>query len=205
MHAPDDRDPGALLASLRSGEHAALGALLEVYRNYLTLLVRLQVGGRLRAKLDVEDLVQEAFLEAHRGIERFQGCSPGEFLAWLRRIVAGVLANQVRRYYGTKRRDLRLEREMADDLDRSSHDIDRGFVSPGSSPSQQVARREQAVRLADALAALPADYREVIILRQLEDLPFPEVARRMSRTVGSVKNLWVRALARLRRQLDTEP
>src|SRR5262249_10792150 len=149
-------------------------------------------------------LIQETFLEAHRGIARFQGETPGEFLAWLRRIVAGVLANQVRRYYGAKRRDVRLERALSEDLDQTSHGLDRGFIASESSPSHQVVRREQAVLLADALASLPGDYREVIILRQLEDLAFPDVARRMGRSVDSVKNLWVRALARLRREVDTE-
>jgi RNA polymerase sigma-70 factor (ECF subfamily) len=205
MVPADDRDPETMLARVRAGEPAALGPLLERYRNYLTLLVRLQIGQRLRAKLDVEDLVQETFLEAHRNIDRFRGATPREFLGWLRQIVAAVLANQVRHYYGTQRRDVRLERALADDLDRSSADLDGGLIAPQSSPSQQAARREQAVSLADALGALPEDYREVIILRQLEDLPFPEVARRMGRSVDSVKNLWVRALARLRRALDTPP
>ena len=65
--------------------------------------------------------------------------------------------------------------------------------------------REQAVLLAEALAQLPAEYREVLILRHLEGLPFPEVARRMSRTTGSVEKLWIRALARLRRSLGASP
>ena len=55
--------------------------------------------------------------------------------------------------------------------------------------------------LADALGQLPDDYREVLILRHLEGLSFPEVARRMGRTVDSVKKLWARALARLRQLL----
>jgi RNA polymerase sigma-70 factor (ECF subfamily) len=65
-------------------------------------------------------------------------------------------------------------------------------------------RREQAVLLADALGRLPADYREVIILRQLEGLSFPEVARHMNRSQDSVKKLWVRGLARLRGALGGE-
>lgn len=56
--------------------------------------------------------------------------------------------------------------------------------------------------LAEALAVLPEDYRDVIVLRHLEGLGFAEVALRMGRTEDSVKNLWVRALARLRRTLD---
>ena len=205
MHSPSDRDPSVLLAGARGGDAAAVGMLLELHRNYLSLLLRVQVGVRLRAKVDVEDLVQEVLLEAHRGFARFAGESHGELLAWLRTIVAGVLSNQVRRYFGTQRRNVRLERSLADDLDRSSHTFDRAFVAPESSPSHQAARREQVVLLADALAALPVNYREVIILRQLEGLPFPEVACRMGRSLDSVKNLWVRARARLRRELDTEP
>jgi len=55
--------------------------------------------------------------------------------------------------------------------------------------------------LADALAKLPADYAELIVLRHLQGLPFAEVARRMGRSVDSVEKLWIRALARLRRLL----
>lgn len=203
MPSPDDH-PDVLLARLRQGDGSALGPLLEIYRNYLSLFARVQIGDRMRAKVDVEDLVQETFMEAHRGIVAFRGATVGEFLAWLRRIVVAVLANQIRRYYGTKRRDVRLEQSLAAAADASWCKIDGGLVDPGTSPSQHASKREQGVLLADALAALPGDYREVIILRQLEDLPFPEVARRMGRTVDSVKNLWVRGLGRLRREMDTQ-
>ena len=79
--------------------------------------------------------------------------------------------------------------------------LNESLIAAHSSPSQQAVRREQAVLLADALQDLPEDYREVIILRQLEGLSFPDVARRMGRTEDSVKNVWLRALARLRRML----
>jgi RNA polymerase sigma-70 factor (ECF subfamily) len=71
-------------------------------------------------------------------------------------------------------------------------------MARSSSPSHRAFRREQAVLLSGALEQLPAAYREVLILRHLEGLSFPEVARRMSRTVLSVKKLWARALPRLR-------
>ena len=79
---------------------------------------------------------------------------------------------------------------------------DRGLVAPLSSPSQQAIRRERSVLLAEALGQLPADWRELLILRHLEGLTFPEVARRMGRTVDSVKKQWPRALAGLRRVLE---
>src|SRR5439155_543533 len=64
------------------------------------------------------------------------------------------------------------------------------LVSPHSSPSAQAERRELAALVADQLARLPAHYREVIVLRNLEGLPFDEVARRMKRTAGAVPLLF---------------
>lgn len=195
-------DPEFLLVLAKAGDSAALGRLLERYRNYVGLLVRLQVGRRLKSKVDVEDLLQEIWLEIHRKITLFRGGSEREFLTWARRLIGSILANQMRHYLGTKRRDLRLERALADDLDHSSRALNQSLVAAQSSPSQQAVRREQAVLLSDALQSLPDDYREVIILRQLEGLSFPDVARRMGRTEDSVKNVWLRALARLRHMLE---
>src|SRR6185369_14632067 len=115
----------------------------------------------LQGKIDAADLVQETFLEAHRNVPRFRGEGEGQLIAWLRQILATKLAELFRHYLGTQGRDVRLEREIAADFDQSSVLLDRGLVAPQSSPSQQAARREQGVLLADALAELPEDYREV--------------------------------------------
>src|SRR5262245_42413253 len=144
-------DAEELLGRARAGSGPALGELLETYRNYLTLLARLQIGRRLQGKVDAADLVQETFLEAHRHYGAFQGAGEPELVGWLRGILAASLANLVRHYCGTQRRDVRLERELAAELDLSSRILDQGLVAPGSSPSQGAARREQAVLLADAL------------------------------------------------------
>src|SRR5262249_49401100 len=101
--------------------------------------------------------------------------------------------------------DVRLEQDLAVELDQSSHLLDRGLAARGSSPSQQAARHELAILLADHLSRLPADYREGIILRHLEGLSFPEVAGRMDRTLDSVKKLWARALAQLRTAMGGPP
>jgi RNA polymerase sigma-70 factor, ECF subfamily len=197
-------DATELIRLARGGTDDALGQLLARYGNYLGLLARVQVGRRLQGKVDPADLVQETFLEAHRHFPGFRGQSEPEVAAWLRQIMAGVLSNQLRRYLGTQGRDIRLERELAGELDRSSHALDRGLADPGPTPSKLAAGRERAVLLADALGRLPADYREVIVLRNLEELPFGEVARRMDRSEDAVQKLWVRALARLRSALDAD-
>jgi RNA polymerase sigma-70 factor (ECF subfamily) len=194
-------DPEQLLGAARAGDNAALGRLLELYRSYLATLARLQIGRRLQGKVDASDLVQETFLEAHRDFAQFHGAREAELVAWLRQMLAHNLANQVQRYYGTQRRDPRLERQLALEVDQSSQVLDEGLVAACSSPSRQAVRREQAVLLADALDGLAEDYREVLVLRHLEGLSFPLVAQRMGRTVEAVKKLWARALDRLRRSL----
>lgn len=199
-------DPDLLLSLAKAGSGPALSRLLERHRGALEVQARLQVGRRLRTKLDFEDLMQELSLEAHRDIGHFRGRSEGEFVSWLRKVFAGILSNQVRHYLGTRRRDLRRERPIANACDDTSRAVmDRQLVAPQSSPSQQAARRERAERLAEALDTLPPAYREVILLRNVEGLSFADVAGRMGRTEDSVKNIWLRALGRLRRILGDLP
>ena len=145
----------------------------------------MEIGRNLQAKLDASDLVQDTLLE-RIAISRDSGrSSETQFVCWLRQIMAASLANLLRRYLGTQGRDVRLERELAVHLDQSSQLLDRGLIDPGSSPSQQASRREQAVLLADALEQLPEDYREVIILRHLEGLSFRR-SRRADGTLGAI-------------------
>jgi RNA polymerase sigma-70 factor (ECF subfamily) len=183
------------------GSAADFGSLLESYRNYLLLLARMQIGRLFQGKVDAADVVQETFLAAHRDLGRFCGTTEQEFAGWLRQILACRLADLRRRYLGAKRRDVRLERHLADAVDRSSQALAGGLIARQSSPSQHVAKHDQAVRLADALGRLPRDYGEVIILRHIEGLSFPVIAERMGRSLDSVEKLWVRGLARLRRML----
>jgi RNA polymerase sigma-70 factor (ECF subfamily) len=194
-----------LLARAQAGDPSGFGLLLERYRPYLRLLAQVEIGRHLRSKLDSSDLVQETFLEAHRHFDRFEGITEGQLVCWLRQILAGRLAVQLRRYLGTQARDVRLERQLAESLDRSSVGLEALPAAPLSTPSQHADRREQKVLLARALERLPEDYRDVIVLRHLEGLTFPEVARRLERSQDSVEKLWLRGLARLRQELGEQP
>jgi RNA polymerase sigma-70 factor, ECF subfamily len=197
--ADSNPDP---LAAARCGDTGALGRVLEEYRNYLTLLARIQIGRRLQGKVDPADLVQDTFLDAHRQFPKFRGGSAPEVAAWLRRILAGQLAHLIRRYCTAEARDVRLEQSLEEELGSSSDWLARGLSSPGTSPSESAVRREELLRLGDALERMPPDYRDVIVLRQLEGLPFSEVARRMGKTEDSIQKLWVRGLDALRKLLD---
>jgi RNA polymerase sigma-70 factor (ECF subfamily) len=192
-----------LLRRARSGDDAAWGPLLEAYGTYLLLLARVQVGRRLRGKVDPADIVQETFLDAHRQARQFKGTTEAELVAWLRRILAGQLGMVYRRYLGAQARNVNLEQDLDAELLRSSQAMDPGLFASLSTPSQHAVRREQALLLTDALDRLPEAYREVIVLRHLEALPFAEVAQRMGRTEDSVQKLWLRALGSLRKAMGT--
>ncbi len=199
-----DLSHGRLLTLARAGPRPALGELLELYRSYLKLLARAQISRVLAGKSDPSDIVQEAFLQAHRAFGQFRGGSEAEFTAWLRQILASCLACVHRKYLTTAKRDALLEASIERDLTRSSRDWAQRLVSRQDSPSQSHERREQAVALAQALDQLPPDYREAVILHQLEGLPSREVAARMGRSVDSVRKLWARGLIQLRRLLEEE-
>ena len=177
-----------------------VAAELERYRSWLALLARLQVDARFRAKFDPSDIVQQTLLEAVRGWPKFRGATDAELTAWLRQILAHVLQHEMRRY-GVPRRDLGRELSLEAVIAESSRRLGDALAAPGSSPSEHAGRKELELRLADALSRLPADYAEVILLRNVESLPHEEVARRMGRGTGAVRMLWVRALARLREEL----
>jgi RNA polymerase sigma-70 factor, ECF subfamily len=82
----------------------------------------------------------------------------------------------------------------------------RGIAADTPTPSQIVAKRESAVRLADAISHLPEDYQTVLMLRVFEELPAEEVAHRMGRSAGAVRMLQMRALQALRDVIGgTEP
>ncbi len=204
MNPGAEPGPDQYLHQARAGDVEARGRLLELYRQYLAFLARREIGRLLQGKVDPSDAVQEAFLNAHRDFDQFRGSSEREFLAWLRAILASVLAKLGRHYHGTQRRDVRLERQLAVGLEESSQALDRALIDAGSSPSHQAVRREQAVLLADGLAQLPEEHRQLLVLRHLEGLTFPEVAERLGRSLDSVKKQWPRALASLRRSVQGE-
>jgi RNA polymerase sigma-70 factor (ECF subfamily) len=196
-----DSIPESLLARARAGDEPARGRLLELYRNYLRFMARTLISQPLQARLDASDLVQETFLKAYREFAGFLGSTEPELVAWLRQILVRTVADQVKRHRG-KGRDYRREEPIEAILDRSSAATQERLAASVSSPSHHAIRREQAVLLADALAALPADYREVFVLRILEHVPIDEVAVRMGRSVNAVRKLWTRAMVALERALE---
>lgn len=191
-----------LIEAFRAGQLEAGDLLLRRYEPWLRLLARTQLESRFQSKLDPSDLVQQTMVAAVRALPGFRGTSEGEWAAWLRGILGHVLAHEVRRYGGTLKRDVGREVSMDEDLTAVSGRLGDLLAASGASPSQEAVRRDRELRLAGALERLPEDYRQVLVLRHLEGFSHEEVARRMGRNPGAVRMLWVRALARLRSEME---
>ena len=196
-----------LIRRCRDGDQAARELLFTRYRHYLWLLAQGQIGGKLRARCDPSDLVQQTLLEAFRDFSGFNGAHEVELLAWLRQILAHNLFNEAR-HQGAQRRDAARQislDEVQAGLDHSSVTLGKCLAANAPSPSQAAGEREAAVRLSDTLARLPKDYQTVLMLRVFEGLPAEEVAQRMGRTAGAVRMLQLRALTALRELIGKEP
>ena len=201
MSSATNSHPDFLLSEALAGSRESFGQLLGVYRNYLKLLVISQLERRLQSRVSASDVVQETFLEADRDFHQFRGTSVGEFCAWMRKILAHNLQRVVEQHVLTAKRSVRREVSLellAGSLDRSSARLDSLIPDGGTSPSMRIERHEQELALANAIAELPADYRDVIILRHLEGLSFETIAVRMERTAGAVRMLWLRAIRSLK-------
>ncbi len=168
------------------------------YEAWLRLLARNEIDSRFAGKFDPSDAVQQTMLEAWKGWDQFRGCQEPQRLAWLRQILAHQLAHLARHYGGTQKRDVAREVSIDQTLCQSAQRLDALLPAGDRSPSGVAAANEQRLQLAEVLQRLPPDYRQVIMLRNIEDLPHEEVARRMNRTAGAVRMLWLRALAALK-------
>ena len=202
----DSSDGGFALEQLieraQSGDMDARNTLFEKCRNYIGFLARSHVESWIQAKVDSSDLVQQTLLEAHTGFEKFQGQSEGEWLAWLKQILRHNATDYVRRFGATKRK---ASREVAIGFTESFRATGAAELEDGGeSPSQVLARREQEIEVADALATLPDDYQEIILLRNLQRLPFDEIAERMGRSRPATQMLWMRALRKLQSVLGQQ-
>src|SRR5262245_12434857 len=181
----------------REGQGEALAEILEAYRNYLRLIASTCFERELRGKADPSDVVQEALVKVHQNFHQFRGATERELLGWMRAIVARLLTDLHRRFLTGPEHAVGRERSIEEVLTRSSLILEGAFAARDDSPSARASNRERSVVLADALAQLDPDDREVITLRTLLGLPWDDVAARMDRSPDAVRMLWTRSVRRL--------
>jgi RNA polymerase sigma-70 factor (ECF subfamily) len=174
---------------------------LERWRNYLDMLARVQIDPRLRGKVDLSGVLQQTLLEAHQQKARFAAEHPAQEAAWLRKILAHNLTDELRKL-GAGKRDAARERSLEAALEESSARLGAWLAADQSSPSEQVQRNEQGLRLATALAQLPEAQREALVLQHWHGWSLLQIAEHLDRTRAAVAGLIKRGLQQLRTYLQ---
>lgn len=189
---PDDEASRELVARIQAGDRAAGDELYRRYRDELLFAIRARLGGRLRGVLQSEDVLQSVALEALRGLPRFEHRGPGSLRGWLQRILVNKVSDLADRWNAQKRDGGRERGESA---------LAEVPERAGPEPAYH---DERYLRLERALALLPADQREVLILRRVEGLTSREAAERLACSDAAGRQLYSRGLARLALHMGAE-
>lgn len=181
-----------LVERFKRGETEAFSLIFGKYRRRLAVLVHYKMSAELRATVEVDDILQEVFLTAAQDMGNFTYQSPGSFLAWLSRIADHALVDLARYQRRGKRYAEELLRFRSESNPAGPEPVDR------ETPSQVFLKAENVQLLLKKLDALPAEYREMILLAKFEGLTTQEISERVKRSRESVALTLHRALKRFR-------
>ena len=184
---PDELE---LMAGLRQGREEAYERLITIYQQpVFNLVYRL-----LSDPSDTGDVVQEVFLKVFRNIHAFRGQS--SLKTWIYRIALNEAHNRRRWFARHRRQEVELENE--DDHSRSYQET---LADTGSSPFDLTLSSEAYALLEEALAALSPAFREAVVLRDMEELSYEEIADVLNISLGTVKSRILRGREALRKEL----
>ena len=184
-----------LLEQVRASEPEAADRLLGRHRPYLLRLVEARMDPKIRARVDPSDVVQDAHIEALRRLDVYVKQPPMPFRLWLRQIAYDRLLMLRRHHVGAARRSVERDVPLPD---RSSLQLAQQLLARGSTPSQQLLKREFVRRVRQAVSELPEGDREVLVLRNLEGLSNQETAQVLKIDPATASRRYGRAVIRLR-------
>lgn len=198
-------DTAVLIDRARQGDASASAALFARHRERLKRMIVVRMDPRLGRRVDPSDVVQDAMAIALRRFPRYLREESFPFYPWLRAIAWNRLIDLHRKHIRAGQRA--VDREQPQDLslgNRSALILANRLCSLTSAPSDRVIREELRVRVQEAMLQLPEAFREVLVLRHLEEMSVSEVAAVAGVSEGTVKSRHFRALARLREILEEE-
>jgi RNA polymerase sigma-70 factor (ECF subfamily) len=196
-------DTEELLRQADRGDAAAREGLLARHRDRLRKMVAWRLDRRLAARVDPSDVVQEVLVEASRKLDRYLRERPLPFFPWLRLLAGEHLAALHRRHVRARGRSiLREEPGLFDLPDESAAELAARLVDSSTGPTQRVLREELRRRVRQALERLSERDREILVLRNLEQLSVADTAAVLQISTGAAKVRHLRALERLRAYLD---
>jgi RNA polymerase sigma-70 factor (ECF subfamily) len=186
-----------LIVLAKDGNKSALNQLYRVYGERVRWMVRFRMGTELRSQLESMDLVQDTLIQAFSGLDNFTYKNEGDFVRWLSKIAENSLRDNLDKLHAGKR-DIR--REVP--LDNYRPTTAGGFVGTlgpikATTPSIIMSRKEDLNKLEKAIDKLRPEYREVIVLAKIEELPYSQIGDRLGKSTGAVKMLVSRAIVAL--------
>ncbi len=187
----------ALCTRAQLGDEEARAALFDAAVEKARLFVRLRLGPRLRTRLDSQDVLQEAFIEAHRAFDRFEYRGSGSFTRWLCRLIENRIRGLADHYDAKKRQppgEMARVSQVAGRLAQATLD-----------PAKQVQQQETHRRLVEGVDNLEADQREVLLLRFFQDRSITEIATLTECSTSTVRRLMGRAALALGEHLEQAP
>jgi RNA polymerase sigma-70 factor (ECF subfamily) len=195
----DARSDEELVRVFQAGDQDAFRVLTDRYSARLQGQILRRLSPALRRRVAVSDILQEAHLVALEKCAEFEDRGEGSFGRWFRQIVELRIREAVRKHVDAEKRSVGKE------VSRPGRRPTGDFPAREHSPSQLLIGEEAERAAAEAMAELPAPYREVLELVRGHGLSTAEAASRMGRSRESVRQLYVRALARLERMLGLAP
>ncbi len=191
-----------MLMIARAGERSQLGHLLDIYRSYLLTVATDSLARDITAKVAPSDLVQETLMQASIAFPNFRGTTDLELRGWLTQILKRKAIDVHRHYRRYSKRDISREIPLFSSPRSDDHTLDTlGCVVP---PSARAQAAENVRIMQDALNRLTPEHRQVIQLRNIEQVDFEEIARRLGRSPGAVRKLWTRAVQNLTVELRSD-
>jgi RNA polymerase sigma-70 factor (ECF subfamily) len=187
------------------GDKSAERRLMGRHRGRLRRMVAVHLDQRLVARVDPSDVVQETLMIAYGRLPGYLQQQPIPFYPWLRQIAWNRLLDLHRTHVKASKRTVTREEDWEMALsEHSANQLAQRLMARGLSPSEGAMREELRCRIQVALARLPAVYREVLVMRQLERLSITEIAAALGIAEGTVKSRHFRALEKIRVLLNDE-
>jgi RNA polymerase sigma-70 factor (ECF subfamily) len=205
--ANDPSDTLHLIERLRGGDRQALTDLFQHYRDRLRRMVELRLDTRLQSRVDASDVLQDAFLDVAARLDGYLRGSDLPAFLWLRLVVSERLLIYHRRHLGTKMRDAGQEVSLYRDPlpQASSAALASMLMGRLTSPSHAAVRAELVLQVQDALNELDPLDREIVALRNFEQLTRVETAQVLGITEEAGAKRYMRALRRLKAILAARP
>ena len=185
-----------MVAELKAGSEEAYACLVTHYHQPVYSLVYRLVND----PADAADTTQEVFIKVFRGIKRFHGAS--SLKTWIYRIAVHEASNQRRWWRRHKAAEISLDPGENDAMDDSGSAFKHALIHPGASPYENLAGRELVAKVEQLLRQVPEPFRTAVILRDLEDLTYEEIAEVTATSLGTVKSRLVRGREALRILLE---